>query len=254
MKMKHLFSLIIMMLVYIFSYQATAQTTTDICNLQWWQQLTQNNVSINENDITLSTLYRSCDEDENTPLMIAYFAGVNEEIVTEVLDIAVANTIRELRLIRNTHRENFTQMFFERHGPDTNFAITTSVQLRIRASSEEAYLSPSPFSGNICNTSWWQQLEGEDNALTKDIQNINIDDLFKDCSDGDKPLITALRANVPNMTITRLLETATQNTLNNLFNLEHARGNTLRTAFLRRHNPEFKLSFNVGISIHTITK
>ena len=248
--MKYLFSLtIIMITVFISfsSYSAVAQTIPiSICNLSWWQQLIQNNVPINENDISLNDLYRSCDEDKSTPLMIAYFAGVSDEILTLILDLAVGNTIRELLFIRNIHGESFIQVLSDKYESDITISLTTSTQLRIKTPSEE--VSPSPFFGDVCDT-WRQQFEGGDNTFTENIRNINIDDLLKSCSSGDKPLITALRANIDGGNITRLLEIATTNTLRDLFNLEHVRGDTLRTIFLRRHNPGAMLSFNVDISI-----
>ncbi len=234
--MKYLSSLTIMMLVYISFHQVAAQTT-DICSPSWWQQLIQNNTSINEDDINLNDLHRTCDQDGNTPLMIAYIEGVGDEIVTRTLNLAVRNTIEELFSIANTHGKSFAQMFLERHEPDSKVFLRVSVQLMIRRS-EEAYLHPSPFFGDICDTSWWQQLESEDNIPIEDIRSINIDDLFsRGCNDGDTPLITALRANITDAIIINILEMATLNAIRELFNTENVRGDTLRTIFLREHNP-----------------
>ena len=85
--------------------------TIDMCNdIPWWQQLKPEDVSITNNDINPSQLYETCNQDGDTPLMIAYMAGVREEIIAVIFELAATNAIIELFNARNTHEQTFSKI------------------------------------------------------------------------------------------------------------------------------------------------
>ena len=178
--MKYLLSLTIIILFTSFSsYQATAQTIpVNICSLSWWQQFIQGNTPIARDSINLDDLSRSCDQDENTPLMVAHMAGADNGILQIILRLAVTQTLQELILIRDIHGQSFPKIFLERQGPGYSFFLSPAVYFTITTEESDnsshhpipPFLSPSE---DICDILWWQQLELADDILIEDISHTN---------------------------------------------------------------------------------
>ena len=249
--MKYLSSLTIMILVYLYSYQATAQSiSADICSPSWWQMFIQRSIPIN--NITINDLRRRCDQDGNTPLMIGYAAGADNRMMTSALELALTNTVQELFLIENTHGESAEEMFVKRYDPDSRLFLSMTIDFVIIERPTRAPLHLILPSADICDILWWQQFEFADDISFQDINNTNIDSLYyRGCTqDGDTPLMIAFRENIDAEVIIKIIRLATINTLIEFFRIKNTDGQTFPKMFLKEHNPEeATLLFNVDMSI-----
>ena len=122
-----------MVIVLISFSQASAQDDV-LCDISWWQHLQEGEVSSLNEGINNSNLYGRCNEDGDTPLIIAYRAKVSDNTIVNLLQIVAFNAIKNFVSAQNVHGESFPAMLLkeEYEGEDAIFYVDVDVSMGVR--------------------------------------------------------------------------------------------------------------------------
>ena len=102
-----------------------------LCDTLWWQEFESENVSIQSKNIAANDLYGICN-DEDTPLMVAYRAGVSDKIITDIFGLAAIHDIEELLNARNADGKSLREMILEQQDSGYKlFPIVNIAPLRV---------------------------------------------------------------------------------------------------------------------------
>ena len=129
---KYLFNLVILFTVVPF-IQTNAQDNSlknNLCDIFWWQQFESEDVSLKTKNINLNSLSYGACRDGDTPLMVAYRAGVSDETIIGIFELTAIYAIGNLFDITNIHGESFSSVLSKEYGPGIELLLNVEVLLR----------------------------------------------------------------------------------------------------------------------------
>ena len=197
-------------------------------------------------------MYEVC-ENGNTPLIVAYRAGVDDEIIRSIFRLVGMHAIIKTFNLRNIYDETFPTLFLRRYGAGSrlSFNIDVSIFIGIITESMQEQTVQSPDLADLCNTLWWQELELENVSIKN--KNINTNNLYDFCNDEDTPLMVAYRAGVSDKTITDILELAAIHDIIELLDAKNTDGKSLREMILEEHNSELEYNLFLFVEVPPLT-
>ena len=126
---KYTFLSTTILLGYLFSLNAQENIQNDICNFSWWQQATVEEIRIlvvNDNDFD----NLRCNEDGDTPLMIAIRAGVSFDVLISVFELIAYNAVTKSLHRTNDLEEDALMLLLENtDDPTSTFDVNVKIDL-----------------------------------------------------------------------------------------------------------------------------
>ena len=146
--MKHLLNLTTLAIVFIAFVQVHAQDTTPdstdntdntsenkLCDTSWWQELEPAEITTTENmtqeegtkTIDIDDLYnlRCIHHDGYTPAMVAYKAGVSDEMMGEIFTLATSHALFKLLTMKTTRGKDLNSIVEDDFGPTAQILVSS---------------------------------------------------------------------------------------------------------------------------------
>ena len=119
-----------MVVVFMFLGQANAQDNV-LCDTSWWQQLKEEDATMLNRDLNKNNLYNRCNDDGDTPLMIAYMAGASDAMIANILKIVAINAIGDFVSVTNAHEKSFLTMLLQDYEEKALFYFNVDINFNI---------------------------------------------------------------------------------------------------------------------------